>query len=154
MYLAIEFMDAGSGLRLIAKGQVPGALLVEAHRLIAERHLDAFCQARYWFSNHSALDAALLEHSHARKVATLSSRLAASHPHLIIGSLVPGDLEFGMTRTWQALAEQTGWQVGIHRDEQGLQRFFEQAVGRPIDLHGPADGPPVVAFGAATVAKS
>ena len=146
MYLAIEFMDAGSGVRLITRGKVPGALIVDAHRIFADKHLDAFARARYWFANHSALEAVLLQHSHARSVATIDARLATANPGLVVGSLVPGDLEFGMVRTWQSLADQTGWRVGTFRDEQGLQTFFEETLGMNVNPHGPADGPPVVVY--------
>lgn len=146
MYLAIEFMDSGKGVRLIARGKVPGALIVDAHRIVAEEHLAAFARATYWFSNHSALEAMLLDHAHARSVAAISCRLAANNPRLVVGSLVPGDLEFGMVRTWQSLADDTGWRVGTYRDEERLQAFFEENLGMTIDLHAPADGPPVVVY--------
>lgn len=146
MYLAIEFMDAGRGVRLTTRGKVPGGLLIDAHRIFADEHLEAFARADYWFSDHSALEAVLLDHAHARSVATIDTRLAVANPDLVVGNLVPGDLEFGMARTWQALAEQTGWQVGTHRNEDSLQAFFEQTLGKRVDLHGPADAPPVVLF--------
>ncbi|MCC5886594.1 MAG: hypothetical protein JJT88_09180 [Gammaproteobacteria bacterium] len=152
MYLAIEFVDAGRGVRLIARGKVPGTLIVEAHRTIAAEHLEAFARARYWFANHSALEGVLLEHSHARSVATIDERLCAANPGLVVGSLVPGDLEFGMVRTWQALADQTGWRVGTFRDEQKLRTFFQECLGRGVDLYGPADGPPAVIYEDSSIA--
>lgn len=150
MYLAIEFMDAGQGIRLITRGRVPGALLVDAHRTFAEEHGRAFAAARYWFSNHCALEAVLLDHAHARSIATLCTRMAVEHPRLVVGNMVPGDLEFGMVRTWQALADQTGWRVGTYRDEPRLQAFFEEHLDKNVDLHGPADGPPVVVYADST----
>jgi len=146
VYLAIEFVDAGSGIRLVTRGAVPGALIVNAHRTIADEHLEAFARVTYWFANHTALNASPLEHSHARSVAVTDVRLTQANPGLVVGSLVPGDLEFGMVRTWQSLADRTGWRVGTFRDEQNLQAFFEESIGRSIDLHGPADGPPVVVY--------
>lgn len=146
MYLAIEFMDSGNGIRLITRGKVPGALIVDAHRIFAEEHFEAFARARYWFSNHCALEAALLNHVHARSIANLCTRLATDHRQLVVGNMVPGDLEFGMVRTWQSLADQTGWRVGTYRDEQKLKAFFEENLGKSIDLYGPADGPPVVMY--------
>ena len=154
MYLAIEFMDAGQGVRLITRGQVPGALIVEAHRILAEKHLEAFARATYCFSNHTALQAVLLNQSHARSVATIDTRLAVANPALVVGTLVHGDLEFGMVRIWQALADETGWRVGTFRDEQKLQGFFEETLGKKVDLHGPADGSPVVMYEDSTASVS
>lgn len=153
MYLAIEFIDAGRGVRLITRGRVPGVLIVDAHRIFVEKHLETFSRSSYWFSDHTMLKAALLDQAHARSVATLCIRLAQANPSLVVGNLVPGDLEFGMVRTWQSLADATGWRVGTFRGEAKLRAFFEATVGRAIELHAPADAAPVLVYQDSDVAS-
>lgn len=143
MRLTLEFMDAGRGVRLSTDGNVPGRLMVRAHRSFAREHLERFARCRYWYSDHSRVSGLHWTAADASEIAFISEALARVNPGLVIANWVPADLAFGMARMWEALASEVGWRVLTGRTAEPLHDWLSEQVGATVD---PLAAPELVVF--------
>lgn len=147
MELRLELIDAGRGVRMTTRGVVPGRLIVDAHRSMLERHLEQFAGCRYWFSDHSQLQALGIDADDTREVAALGRDLVRANPDLVIGALASGDLEYGILRMWQAHADDLDWRTRISRDENQLRAWMDEQLGTATAPRAAAVGAPVFLAG-------
>lgn len=144
--LRMELIDAGRGIRLTTQGVVPGAMFIHAHMTLAEERKVDLSRCRYWFSDHSALDARLLSAVDATTVARLGARLMEQLPDLAIANLAGNDLAFGMLRMWESQSEEIRWQSRTFRDRSATIPWLREATGLAVDPEAPALGGPLYLF--------
>lgn len=121
--VAADLVDDGAGILWRAYGSVPGDELAGAYSSLVGSHRGAVEVARYWVSDYTGLDGRAVLARHARSIA--GDALSLRNPGLLMAQLCPTDLEFGMTRMWEALAADTGWIMGVFRTRAELEAWLE-----------------------------
>lgn len=144
--LSLELVDGGRGIRLKTRGVVPGAVFIGAHMAMAEERQADLSHCRYWFSDHSRLDARLLDSVDASTVARLGERLMVRLPGLAIANLAGDDLTFGMLRMWEGLAEGSTWVSRTFRDRAEIRPWLSEAAGMDVDPDAAPVGSPIYLF--------
>lgn len=144
LHLTIEFIDGGTGVRLISEGRVPGDELARMYRSLAKGYLDAFRHADYWYADHSALEVVTFGDDDARALAAVDEQLAKANPGLIVTKLFARDFDYGLSPTCEGLAARTGWTVATFRDRQELARWLEDRLGRPAEIDAPRSSDPAL----------
>ena len=127
-------LEEGQGIKLVGIGKVDGDALVAAVKTFLEDLEALFARCEFWVSDYSRLDGSNILPVHARAIADLS--LQSGKKGLISGTYAPGTLEFGMTRLWGSLADETNWELGVFGDAQELADWLNTKLGRSVDLDG------------------
>lgn len=127
-------IEGGSGIKSTARGIVTGDALVAATRRFTQSFMPQIAASEFWFSDYSALNGAGVLPEHAREIAEISRELDIAH--LILGVHAPRDLEFGMTRLWEALADGAHSQIGVFRNLPDLRDWFREQLGKDVVLGG------------------
>lgn len=132
--ISFYLLDEGRGIKHVAIGKIDGAALVAANRRFLAGFDEYFTNCEYWYSDYSKMDGADVLPQHAREIANIS--LHSPKQGLLLGAFAPGLLEFGMTRLWEGLADQTQWKVAVFRDYDALADWMSAETGRRIELSG------------------
>lgn len=105
---------------------------MNANYAFLERFSHLLESADYWFSDYSHMKIVGITSEHAREIATLA--VNAGKARLALATLCTGDLEFGMTRMWQALADDAHWDVCVTRDRESVVSWLAGRLGAPVNL--------------------
>lgn len=124
--VSADLVDAGEGILWRAFGRVPGDELAGAFSRLIHDQRRAVEGARYWVSDYTGLDGSDVLAGHARRIA--DDALSVRNAGLLMAQLCPTDLEFGMTRMWEALAADTGWIMGVFRTPPDLEAWLNERL--------------------------
>lgn len=57
----------------------------------------------------------------------------------LVAVAAPGDLQFGMSRMWQSLAEVTGWEIHVVRDRTEAMAWLRARASQKFSVELPAE---------------
>ena len=131
--VVVELVDGGRGVRLVSAGPVTGEAFVQVHEAVLDAEPGSLEAVRYWFSDHSRLDAVNLYGADAAAVSDVGRRLRERMPDLVIVNMAFGDLEFGILRMWEAFSADHGWPSAIVRRTEEVRPALKALLGEAAD---------------------
>ncbi len=123
MPIKVLEVAGGLGVALVCSGDIAGADFINATRELLTWEKDRLAKLILAFVDQSSATTFAVQSSDLDILASLDLRLAELvSPGMLVAVTAPQDLQFGMSRMWQALAQRTSWEVIVVRDD-------EEAIG-------------------------
>ena len=130
----IRIIDGGRGTYLRAGPTTTGDALVAENRRFFGEETEAFAECLYWYSDYTGSDVSQMQAAHMEQLAEVALGAARANPGLVVAILADADFVYGMARMWSALAEATGWEVGVFRSRVECTSWLEQHVDGGVDV--------------------
>ena len=117
MPVTVQLTDHGVGVVLKTHSPVSGDEIVAAVERFVGEESEALPGIRYWYADHLAsgvMDASLDD---SWRVAAASIKVARTNPNVAIAVCAPTSRAFVLSEVWRSLAQETGWEIRIFREE-------------------------------------
>ena len=128
MPIEIVDVDDGAGALITMTGIIAEAELAEAYEPHLNQDREKFRRYRFSLTDlRGVTELKLSTHAvqdHARRCA----RAAERNPDAVVAVVAEQDLEFGLARMWQMLAEGTGWQIRVFRSDERARNWIRERV--------------------------
>ena len=95
------------------EGEVTGDEVIEIHRGIVDD--PSFELLRYYISDGTGRTRAAVSADQARVMAGISKSASKLNPNLLVAMVRPEDVDFGMSRMYQSLLEDSDFRIGVFR---------------------------------------
>lgn len=127
MPISTTFTPDGTGAFRTVQGLVTGADFVTADIALLSAP-QAIAKLRYALIDFG--DAAELGGTadDIRLLARVDAELGALNSQVSVAVIAPRDVQFGMSRMWEVLAEGTGWQTAVFRDRPSALAWLHERV--------------------------
>lgn len=132
MAVCVYSIDQGTGLVMEVDGFLAGDEFLAAHRQFW-RFNRKFKSCKFWFTDYQFVTGTDLNSDHAKELTNINMNGARQNPKLVLATHAQSDIEFGMTRMWQTLAQDTGWHIKPFREREGAMRWVEAMINQPIN---------------------
>lgn len=123
MAIRINYIDNGIGIEINASGIVSGEEIIEAHKEIYSK--ENVTRQKYQIIDRSDCEEYLVSHEEVKKIAELDKAASKSNPNIIIAIIASSDLQFGMSRMWQAYIEESNFVTKIFHDRKSADEWIE-----------------------------
>ncbi len=128
MTIHINHIDDGVGIEIIATGIVTGEEIFTAHREIYnERNLGT---QRYQLIDRSHCTEYRVTPEEIKKIAEIDRAASETNPDIIIALVSPTNLQFGMSRMWQAYVEESGFTTEVFHDRESAEKWLEEQLNK------------------------
>lgn len=127
--LTWSYVAGGRGLELVGTGVVLATELLEVNRQLLEEKA-RLRSVRHALVSFDAAEGLEVSTPQIRRIVEQDHLLAAWLPNLSIAVVANKDVQFGISRIWEALADTVGWRIGVFRSR--LQA--EQWLRGPTEL--------------------
>ena len=128
MPLTINYKDDGKGIEILASGTVHGREIIDAHKEIySEKNLK---RQRYQIIDRTHCTDYDVSTDEVKKIAEIDRSASLINPHIIIAIVAPDDLQYGMSRIWQAYADESGFMTRVFRDRKSADLWLAEHLKR------------------------
>ncbi|UCD31295.1 MAG: hypothetical protein JSW04_12000 [Desulfobacterales bacterium] len=114
MPIQIKYIDDGIGVEFIGSGVVTGADIIAANKEIYSSK--NFLRQKYQIIDRTKITDFRVSNEEIRIVADQDIAAASVNPNVIIALIATTDLQFGISRMYQAYVEDSGFLTEIFRD--------------------------------------
>jgi hypothetical protein len=125
--ITINYLENGAGIEVVASGTVTGSEIIEAHREIY--NAANIRRQRYQLIDRSECKEYLVSYAEVQKIAEIDKKASKTNPNIIIAIVAPEDLQFGMSRVWEAHVEETTFVTEIFRDRESAEHWLKEKLG-------------------------
>ena len=125
MPVLIDIDVPQQAVTLTATGAVHGDELVAANKAFFRDRMEQFCACRTWLGDYTQATLEQVEMRHLHMLAQISIDAAQHNPRLCVAIATRQDLSFGTARTWEGLADVTGWNTMVFRSRAQAQQWLD-----------------------------
>lgn len=126
MTITINYINEGSGIEIIASGCVTGDEIIEAHKEIYSS--DNLTKQRYQIIDRTECIEYLVSNEDARKIAEIDKAASIVNANIIIAIISKTDLQFGVSRVWQAYLEDSTFVTQVFRDRIKAENWLKEQL--------------------------
>ena len=135
MPIEIKFLEGGLGVEIIAYDLVTGDEIIEANNRVYSH--DAFATLKYQLIDRTNCTDFQVSNEDIEKIAAQDIEAAMTNPHIIVAFVSTTDLQYGITRMYQAHVGERGFLTGLFRDRASAQQWLEEQLGKSDTDHQP-----------------
>ena len=133
-------MAQGRAAAIVCQGEVAGKHLTEATRELMrwdDARLQELAAGLVDFTDAAAFD---VEAARMQALVDLDLQLAKKvRCGFLVAVAAPGDLQYGMSRMWQTLAEVTGFEIMVFRNQCDAMAWLRARSSQKFGIELPAD---------------
>ena len=137
MPIQIRYIDGGVGVEYIGSGVLTGADIIEANRKIYRN--ENFSKQRYQIVDRSNCTEFRVSSEEIQKIAEQDKAAAKINPNFIVALISTTDLQYGLSRMYEAYTGVGGFSTEVFRDRKSAEEWIENRVKKP-DNAGEPDG--------------
>lgn len=129
MPVEINIIDNGMGIEFISSGVVTGKEIIEANRKIYnQEHLE---RLKYKIVDRSdCTDYQVTSHD-IEVIADQDMMASEINKDITVLLVAPTELQFGMTRMWQTLSDESGFESIIFKDRPSANKYLKEKFSNP-----------------------
>ncbi|MEW6674293.1 MAG: hypothetical protein AB1427_21575, partial [Thermodesulfobacteriota bacterium] len=124
MPVKINMIDGGMGIEFISSGVVTGKEIIEANKKIYTR--EYLERLKYKIIDRSECTEYQVTTKEMRIIADQDIEASKINKHITILLISPTVLQYGMTRMWQVLSEETGFESIIFKDRPSANEYINK----------------------------
>ena len=124
MPVEIIFLDNGAGIEFKASGTVTGEEIIEANNKVTT--YEVLSRLKYKIADRTACTEYLVNVEEIKTIAHQEIQASKINKNITIVLVSRTDLQFGMTRMWQALSSETGFKSEIFKDRQSADKYINE----------------------------
>ena len=128
MPIEIQYTEDGVGVVFSAVGRVTGEEIITAQKSIYDSK--AFAGLRYWIVDRSRCTAYAVSTDDVGQIADMDNEAARRNPHLLMALVSETDLQFGVSRMYEALIDENGFKTMSFRDRESAERWIANELGK------------------------
>ena len=122
MPVQIKYTDDGLGVRFIAHGIATGDEIIEANKKVNTH--ENFSGLKYKIADRSACNEYRVSGEDVKIIAGQEREAAELNPELVVAMIAPSDLQFGISRMYQSLMADMGFECEIFRSPEEADRWI------------------------------
>ena len=128
MALKINYIDNGIGIEIVASGRVTGDDILEAHQEIYS--IDNLKRQKYQIIDRTECTEYQVSMEDIKKIAEIDNSVSMSNPDLIFCIIAPTDVQFGMSRAWEAYVEESKFKTQVFRDKITAESWLKEQLNK------------------------
>ena len=129
MPVKINILEGGIGIEFISSGIVTGKEIIEANKKIYNReHLE---RLKYKIIDRSDCTDYKVTTEEIEIIANQDIKASKINNNITILLITQTDLQYGMTRMWQVLSEETGFESIIFKDRPSANEYINEKFNKP-----------------------
>ena len=126
MPIQIKYIHDGIGIEFIGSGVVTGAEIKEARQ---EIYRDEVLQKlRYQIVDRTDITEFDVSNEDIRSMAEKDKTIAKDHPDIVVAIVSASDLQYGISRMYQAHAGESAFVTEIFRDRESADKWIESQL--------------------------
>jgi hypothetical protein len=123
MPIQINYIQDGIGIEFILSGVVTGEEIVAANKDIY--NYENLCRLKYKFIERSMCTEYSVTSEEVKIIAAQDKKASEINRNITIVFVSPTDLQYGMSRVWQAYTTETGFQSKIFKDRKSAEKWIK-----------------------------
>ena len=127
MPIEIHYTDDNIGINFCAVGEVSGKEIIEHLKEVYQS--DVFPSLKYWIVDREKCLKYDVSAKEVNEVAEISKRAAKINPELLEIIISPTDLQYGVSRMYQAYIGDDGFKTMIVRDRKSADEYLKTEMG-------------------------
>lgn len=135
MPIKVRYLDNGIGVSLIGEGKIVGDDIIKANRKIFAS-AEKMKKYKYGLVDYSRITEIDVSASEVDKIAAQDKKASEFIPEAVLAIAAKKDLEFGLTRMWEIIVENSGlpWETMVFRDINKAEKWIKQKVKEKFDI--------------------
>jgi len=129
MPVKINILQDGMGIEFISSGIVTGNEIIEANKKVYTQ--ERLLQLRYKIIDRSTCTEYRVSTDEIKIIANQDIEASKINKNITILLVSSTSLQYGMTRMWQVLSEDTRFKSVIFRDRQSINVYIKDKFGEP-----------------------
>jgi len=126
MPIQIKYIDGGIGVEFIGSGVVTGADIIAANKEIYRN--ENFSRQRYQIVDRTKCTEYRVSHEEIRIIAEQDKAASKTNPNIIVSLISTTDLQYGLSRMYQAYVGDSGFLTEIFRDRKSAEEWIEEQL--------------------------
>ena len=128
MPMEIGDLDGGLGNLIIGRGVVTEEELVDALKGHLTQDKEKFKKYRYSLTDYTATTELDIPTKAVDLIAELSKSASIVNPEAIVAIVAEEDLVYGLSRMYELLLDETGWEIMVFRNREDAKAWIKQRV--------------------------
>ncbi len=124
MPIEIKYIDGGIGIEFIGSGVVTGADIIAANKEIYRN--ENFSRQRYQIVDRTNCTEYRVSNEEIRIIAEQDKAASKTNPNIIVSLISTTDLQYGISRMYQAYVGDSGFLTEIFRDRKSAEEWIEE----------------------------
>lgn len=125
MPVKINILENGAGIEFISSGIVTGKEIIEANRKIYTP--EQLTKLKYKIIDRTTCKEYLVTNEEMRIIANQDIQASKINRNITIILVSPTKLQYGMTRMWQALSDETGFKSEIFTNRESADDYINKS---------------------------
>ena len=126
MPIEIKVTEDGVGVEFIVSGVLTGAEIIEANKQI---YGDSnFTNLKYQLLDRTACTDFQVSSDEVQDIAEQEIAAARTNPEMVVAFVSTSDLQYGVSRMYQAYVDDKGFETELFRDRQSAQEWINARV--------------------------
>ena len=139
MPIELKYVNGAAGVEFVCQGRVTGAEIIEANKSVY-RH-EAFVKLKYQLIDRTNCTDYQVSNAEIEQIARQDMGAAKINPNMIVVFVATTDLQYGLTRMYQAHVGNLGFETELFRDRSRAIQWLEDQLIIPGPDHKPDGGP-------------
>ncbi|MBN1866607.1 hypothetical protein JW916_04885 [Candidatus Sumerlaeota bacterium] len=136
MPLRVNFLDGGAGVEFASAGVLTGEEVIEANKRIYTH--ENLARLRYKIVDRTGCTEYRVSPEDVQRIAAQDREAAKTNPNIAVAFVSKTELQFGMSRMWQAYADSAGFASQVFRDRKSADAWL-RGLSRELDKAETAD---------------
>ena len=128
MPIELKYVDDGAGVEFIATGLVTGAEIIAANNRLYGH--EAFSKLRYQLIDRTHCTDFHVSNEDIEAIAAQEIEAAATNPSMIVAFVSTTDLQYGITRMYQAHVGDRGFLNGLFRNRDTALAWLQDQLAK------------------------
>ena len=129
MPIQIKYIAGGICVEFIGSGVVTGADIIAANKEIYRN--ENFSRQRYQIVDRTKCTEYRVSHEEIRIIAEQDKAASKTNPNIIVSLISTTDLQYGISRMYQAHVGDSGFLTEIFRDRQSTVEWIKNQLTKP-----------------------
>ena len=130
MPIEIQYTEDKIGVVFCAVGRVTGEEIIAAQKTIHDS--EGFVDLRYWIVDRSRCTEYTVSTDEVSQIADMDNNAAKRNPHLLMALVSESDLQFGVSRMYEAQIDANGFKTMSFRDRASAEKWIENELGQSL----------------------
>ena len=135
MPIEVKYLDNGIGVMFIGEGFVTGDDIINSNREVfsSEERMKNY---KYGFIDYSIVSHLSVSNSEIEYMVSQQMKASEFIPDAVLAFVAKKDLEFGLTRMWEIIAENTGlqWETMIFRNRGKAEIWIKDRIREKYNI--------------------
>ena len=135
MPIKVRYLDNGIGVLFTGEGKIVGDDIIKANRKIFSDE-DKMKKYKYGLIDYSRITQFKVSTSEVEIIASQDKKASQFIPDGVLAITAEQDIEYGLTRMWQIIAENSGlpWETMVFRDRDKAEKWIKQKVKEKFNI--------------------